>query len=188
MIVIYIFSFLLHDSRISDSRISDSDISERERTLILVLAFPGKMQGAENAAAAKDAGSGNAGGKAAARRWPRRGPGLSWSLHPEDTDEDALNETTGGAKNEVGDDAMSESRENPDEGQCDRECSHISGDASNDDEESQSNSNAFHGHSRVEVVVEPPTVWHTIWEAWLPYFATYCKRTMQVLPVRETMS
>ncbi|ETI30238.1 hypothetical protein F443_22643 [Phytophthora nicotianae P1569] len=38
------------------------------------------------------------------------------------------------------------------------------------------------------VNVEPPAVWHSNWDAWQSYFTRYCDRTMQVLPVKETMS
>eukprot|EP00644_Phytophthora_capsici_P003581 jgi/Phyca11/116722/e_gw1.31.430.1 len=38
------------------------------------------------------------------------------------------------------------------------------------------------------VPVEAPVNWHTSWETWQTYFADYCQRTMQVLPVKETMS
>jgi hypothetical protein len=40
----------------------------------------------------------------------------------------------------------------------------------------------------VEVPVEPPAVWHSSWEAWQAYLVEYCKRKLQVLPVRDTMS
>ncbi|POM75976.1 Cysteine protease family C48 [Phytophthora palmivora] len=36
--------------------------------------------------------------------------------------------------------------------------------------------------------VEGPDVYHASWEAWLSYFTGYCERTLQVLPVKETMS
>ncbi|ETO76204.1 hypothetical protein F444_08373 [Phytophthora nicotianae P1976] len=38
------------------------------------------------------------------------------------------------------------------------------------------------------VHVEPPAVWHPNWDAWQSYFTLYCDRTMQGLPVKETMS
>ncbi|OWZ20484.1 LOW QUALITY PROTEIN: hypothetical protein PHMEG_0005100 [Phytophthora megakarya] len=40
----------------------------------------------------------------------------------------------------------------------------------------------------VSVVMEVPVLWHAEWASWQTYFAEYCARTMQVLPVRETMS
>ncbi|POM75629.1 Hypothetical protein PHPALM_7245 [Phytophthora palmivora] len=43
-------------------------------------------------------------------------------------------------------------------------------------------------HGAVMVAVEGPDVYHTSWEAWLSYFTGYCERTLQVLPVKETMS
>ncbi|OWZ07167.1 hypothetical protein PHMEG_00020475 [Phytophthora megakarya] len=40
----------------------------------------------------------------------------------------------------------------------------------------------------VLVSVEPPSVWHQDWETWETYHREYCVRTMQSVPVRETMS
>jgi hypothetical protein len=41
---------------------------------------------------------------------------------------------------------------------------------------------------RIIVRVEPPETWHADWETWQAYLTTYCERTKQVLPVKETMS
>ncbi|KUF87766.1 hypothetical protein AM587_10001355 [Phytophthora nicotianae] len=38
------------------------------------------------------------------------------------------------------------------------------------------------------VPVDPPLKYHASWDAWQEYFIEYCQRTMQVLPVKETMS
>jgi hypothetical protein len=38
------------------------------------------------------------------------------------------------------------------------------------------------------VAVDPPDEWHDSWKAWQTYLAEYCARTMQILPVKETMS
>ncbi|OWZ08519.1 LOW QUALITY PROTEIN: Cysteine protease [Phytophthora megakarya] len=38
------------------------------------------------------------------------------------------------------------------------------------------------------VAVEPPEEWHDSWLACQTYLADYCARTMQILPVKETMS
>ncbi|KAK1948275.1 Zinc finger SWIM domain-containing protein 3 [Phytophthora citrophthora] len=43
-------------------------------------------------------------------------------------------------------------------------------------------------HGGVMVAVEGPDVYHASWEAWLSYFTGYCECTLQVLPVKETMS
>eukprot|EP00644_Phytophthora_capsici_P014847 jgi/Phyca11/124249/e_gw1.53.419.1 len=40
----------------------------------------------------------------------------------------------------------------------------------------------------ISVTVDAPATWHTDWNAWQAYFTQYCNRTMQVLPVKETMS
>ncbi|KAG2770663.1 hypothetical protein Pcac1_g18296 [Phytophthora cactorum] len=42
--------------------------------------------------------------------------------------------------------------------------------------------------TRLIVHVDPPLIWHADWDAWLTYLAVYCKRTLQVIPVKETMS
>jgi hypothetical protein len=108
------------------------------------------------------AGKGHAAESKAARPRPIRGPGLSGSRrYKQGSTQD------GGA--------------HPDS----------SGDASSDREESEFGSTALHGQgigNPVEVPVEPPAVWHTSWEAWQTYLAEYCDRTIQVLPVRETLS
>ncbi|KAE8997143.1 hypothetical protein PR001_g19664 [Phytophthora rubi] len=38
------------------------------------------------------------------------------------------------------------------------------------------------------VAVDPPEQWHDSWKAWQTYLEEYCGRTMQILPVTETMS
>ncbi|KAI9999127.1 hypothetical protein PInf_003945 [Phytophthora infestans] len=38
------------------------------------------------------------------------------------------------------------------------------------------------------VIIDPPVKYHANWEAWQSYFTEYCRRTMQVIPVKETMS
>ncbi|RLN11030.1 hypothetical protein BBJ28_00009198 [Nothophytophthora sp. Chile5] len=43
-------------------------------------------------------------------------------------------------------------------------------------------------HSQDNVRVVPPETWHADWSSWLKYLDEYAERTMQVLPVRETMS
>lgn len=40
----------------------------------------------------------------------------------------------------------------------------------------------------VSGTVEVPSAWHLDWDAWQVYFSQYCKRTMQVVPVKDTMS
>ncbi|KAE9056825.1 hypothetical protein PF010_g31612, partial [Phytophthora fragariae] len=42
--------------------------------------------------------------------------------------------------------------------------------------------------SRELVTVVGPEKVHASWDAWVQYFTGYCERTMQVLPVKETMS
>ncbi|ETP04846.1 hypothetical protein F441_18460 [Phytophthora nicotianae CJ01A1] len=37
-------------------------------------------------------------------------------------------------------------------------------------------------------IVEPPVKYHASWEDWQSYFEDYCQRTLQVIPVKETMS
>ncbi|ETP41302.1 hypothetical protein F442_11512 [Phytophthora nicotianae P10297] len=38
------------------------------------------------------------------------------------------------------------------------------------------------------VTVDPAVKYHANWEAWQNYFVDYCRRTLQVIPVKETMS
>lgn len=38
------------------------------------------------------------------------------------------------------------------------------------------------------VAVDPPEQWHDSWKAWQTYLVEYCARTMQIIPVKETMS
>ncbi|ETN04687.1 hypothetical protein PPTG_23576 [Phytophthora nicotianae INRA-310] len=40
----------------------------------------------------------------------------------------------------------------------------------------------------VPQIVEPPVKYHASWEDWQSYFEDYCQRTLQVIPVKETMS
>jgi hypothetical protein len=107
------------------------------------------------------------GGRRAARPRPTRGLGLSDSRRRGESDADEELKEDDSAR--------------PDS----------TGDAWSDQGESQFGSNELHGQGMgfpVAVPVEPPAVWHTSWEAWQTYLAEYCERTLQVLPVRETMS
>ncbi|OWZ01611.1 hypothetical protein PHMEG_00026963 [Phytophthora megakarya] len=61
--------------------------------------------------------------------------------------------------------------------------------AHDDSRVGQDESRKAHDDSRgtMEVSVDPPTVWHSSWEAWNSFFDTYKATTMKVLSVRETM-
>jgi hypothetical protein len=48
--------------------------------------------------------------------------------------------------------------------------------------------NTREGVVNIIVHVEPPEPWHTDWDAWQAYFSSYCDRTKQVIPVKETTS
>jgi hypothetical protein len=66
----------------------------------------------------------------------------------------------------------------------------VADDDADDDAErsSDGDESAEDSTSRELVTVEGPAKLHASWDAWLQYFTAYCDRTMQVLPVKETMS
>ncbi|KUF85205.1 hypothetical protein AM588_10000845 [Phytophthora nicotianae] len=115
----------------------------------------------------------------------RRGPGLS------DTQEAGVSEVAEAASNE---------EDNPletggglaipgnDRGSDDPDVEDVeSGRASESNGGEEEDDGGFAAELAL-VPVEAPVNWHTSWEAWQTYFADYCQRTMQVLPVKETMS
>ncbi|ETM41862.1 hypothetical protein L914_12377 [Phytophthora nicotianae] len=59
-------------------------------------------------------------------------------------------------------------------------------DVENDAEEASNDEASNDGD--VSVSVDALSTWHADWDTWQAYFSLYCKRTMQVLPVKETMS
>ncbi|OWZ18165.1 hypothetical protein PHMEG_0007793 [Phytophthora megakarya] len=60
-------------------------------------------------------------------------------------------------------------------------------DGQRDDGSDESVEEVRDSNGAVMVAVEGPDVYHTSWAAWLSYFTGYCERTLQVLPVKQTM-
>ncbi|KAI9994696.1 hypothetical protein PInf_011523 [Phytophthora infestans] len=135
----------------------------------------------------------------------RRGPGLSNVTRAGDTDAalSAEQASTGQGDKETG--AVSDvddSHEEPgfsdvvnDGEDMDVENEGKVVDVENDDEGADVDNDAEEAYQdeasedgEISVYVDAPSTWHADWNAWQAYYALYCKRTMQVLPVKETMS
>ncbi|KAE8980718.1 hypothetical protein PR002_g24037 [Phytophthora rubi] len=116
----------------------------------------------------------------------RSGPGILWKSSGREVDGSNTPHSSAGE----GSDAREEdaSKDNSDGVNEIQTVEKVPSDGEGDESQRSADMSGGNVGNEDGVAVDPPEQWHDSWKAWQTYLAEYCARTMQILPVKETMS